>query len=1289
MQQSSNPIELPQFSKLSTFVLRLVQAYTSWQSPGSGENIFSYFSEAQRHTGDEHSLRATLIRQHILPAFNYLPVQIEYESKERFDLTLWNQDQLNKSRIAIIETKSSSVRNLTHSRQGHETPVQQLRRYLTQAGLYLGVLTNGDEWHLFDFAVGQEPLASFSLVELARFLQGVSTTEAIEQKLNSRPQLQQALTITFYYLDAQRWAQTESFRQRIANQDYFHLASLQQAEHVETLVREIKQVLGSLRETIRSQFGLIQEHFDEYQKLRLITSDKDNRPFQEALQAAIKKVVQFNTLSRLDESGELTNAINALLQELADQFFVSGDISDFESQYLQRAATLLDEHQLSQSSLTDKKTKHSIMLLPPTEGLHELKALLQTHYAYLQSLDEDYALSKTSMEAYNAWKASVRGVFANPQDEFCLQTAYIHFVRLFFVRVCEDHALIPRRISDGPFARYEQYRTELLTGIKDTYLRLLDETYQRAYSVYHNFFGHQKFYDWFTLDEYTILALFTLLNHFDFYGLSADVLGRVYNEGYIENKERSEKGQFYTPPQVVSYMLDALGIPHPDRSDEQKMRNFLEKTVGDLSCGSGTFLVTAATRKSIFLQRLVARQEIDPDHALAILTNTFLGFDLNPFACYLAEINLLIQCLPFLTDEQGRLCRSVDRFHIYCTDALEPTTAEQTDALFNHKATERLVIRPSHIKGQAITDEERRVISIKDAKGLPFELTHFTTDQQGIDYLIGNPPYVSANESSTNLRYREKIWNSGIYQYLHQKWDLFVPFFERNLQFLRPDTGRLALIVSNGIETEGYAEYLRRALGTRYTLLQIDFFPGLRLFQDAAVENTIVLVENGPPDEKHEVIRRRHFQPDCQHFETLPVVTQITSNGYLFRWRFNPLLERSFSEGTIPLCSLVYIGTGLEAQSDEDTDPEVDGKRQKRFTLNDVFLPPSEITRPPDYIDDGVLGDDVDRYYLRRKRFVAYEKYRPQMRGPRHIALFRTPEKLLLGETSGGYYDRSGLFANHSVQVVVPWKALEQAGAMGEKGIQTVWRKSQQLAEKTVNFISLSELFDLRYLLGIINSRFMRQYIASNLHEGTRQGRIYPDIWKRLPIKIASAEKQQSIARLVDAIQMAYQQLGTLPTPRSLAADPSLHYRDIQGYLAQGILQFTGDIQSHISEKPFLRDGRLILSRQPFAYLESSAPELLRYLEIYLNQLHPEFRGWTWAEARKRIQAPTPLDSIQKFMAAVDDIALKSQQIQALITTTSEEIEGLVEKVYAEPADAELLKSINTKSARPQNGELF
>jgi hypothetical protein len=1290
MHHPSPSIELPQFANLSAFALRLARACTSWHAPGSGEDFFADCAHSVRHTSDEHSLRATLIRELILPAFHYTSDQIEYESKERFDLTLWNRTQQDRRRIAIIETKSSSVRNLISIRQEHETPVGQLERYLIQAGLYLGILTNGDEWHLFDFAVGREPLASFSLIEVVRLLQNASTEEVARQRLESQPLLRQALAITFYYLDARRWEQSNLFRQQLADNSYHRIASLQNPENAETLVRQIKQVLGSLRETIRAQFALLQQRYDEYQQQRTLTNDKDKRPFEETLQGAIGKVVQFGVAFRMDENGLLSNSIIKLLSELTEQYFISGDISAFESEYLQKAAELLSEHKLSQASFTEKKATRSIPLPPSTEGLSELKALLQSHYTYLQSLNEDYALSKKTIEAYNSWKASVRGVFGNPQDEFCLQTAYIHFVRLFFVRVCEDHNLIPRRISDGPFARYEEYRTELLSGIKDTYLRLLEETYQRAYSVYHNFFGHQNLYDWFMLDEYTILALFDLLNRYDFQGLSADVLGRVYNEGYIENKDRSERGQFYTPPQVVDYMLDELGIPGGNEPDDIKARNFLEKIVGDLSCGSGTFLVAAAARKSALLKRLVAKHDIDPEYALQILTQTILGFDLNPFACYLAEINLLIQCLPFVVDEQGRLSRSVDRFHIYCADSLEPTYAEQTYALFNGKATERLTFRPPRQRGQVLSEEERHVITIKDAKGLPFELTQLNADRQGIDYLVGNPPYVSAGESSDNLLYRNEVWNFGIYQLLHQRWDLFVPFFERNLQFLRPGTGRLGLIVSNGIETEGYAERLRQALSKNYSLLQIDFFPGLRLFQDAAVENTIVLVENHLPDEKHAVSRRRHQQPDCKHFETLPPLPQLATNGQIFRWRYDPILNKSMAEGTIPLCALVYIGTGVEAQSDEDSDPIIEGKRQKRYTLNDVFLPPSlgEV-RPSEYTDDGVLGDDVDRYYLRRKRFVAYEKFRPYMRGPRHVALFRTSEKLLLGETSGGYYDREGLFANHSVQVVVSWRALEQAGAIEEKGIQTVLRKSRQITHIANSFALIAGYFDLRYLLGIINSNFMRQYIASNMHEGTREGRIYPDIWKRLPIKVASAERQQQIAKLVDAVQSEYKQLTTLPTPVSLEKSSNTHLRDIRAYIAQGVLQFYGDVESTIAEKPTLRDGRLITRRQPLTYLQSTDPELLRYLELYLTQLHPEYRGWSWAEARKRIEAPATLEAVYTFMTSVDNLKIENRGIRTTINTLLSLIEDLVELTYREPADAEMLESIHAKMAPSANGELF
>ena len=109
---TNSSIKLPQFTDLATFALQLAQAYTTWRSPKTGEDALSYFSHTPRYTGDEHELRASLIRERILPAFHYTPEHIEYESTERFDLVLRSVHQQNSRRIAIIETKSSSNKPL-------------------------------------------------------------------------------------------------------------------------------------------------------------------------------------------------------------------------------------------------------------------------------------------------------------------------------------------------------------------------------------------------------------------------------------------------------------------------------------------------------------------------------------------------------------------------------------------------------------------------------------------------------------------------------------------------------------------------------------------------------------------------------------------------------------------------------------------------------------------------------------------------------------------------------------------------------------------------------------------------------------------------------------------------------------------------------------------------------------------------------------------------------------------------------------------------------------------------
>ncbi|MBV9710154.1 MAG: Eco57I restriction-modification methylase domain-containing protein [Ktedonobacteraceae bacterium] len=615
---------------------------------------------------------------------------------------------------------------------------------------------------------------------------------------------------------------------------------------------------------------------------------------------------------------------------------------------------------------------------------------------------------------------------------------------------------------------------------------------------------------------------------------------------------------------------------------------------------------------------------------------------------------------------------------------------EQVRALLDGTATERWTLLQQP-RGRFISDDERAVTTIKGIKALPSEL-ELPYNMRGIDYLLGNPPYVSAGESDENLLYRTAIWNFGVYHFLHQRWDLFVPFFERNLQFLRPNAGRLSLIVSRGIETEGYAKELRRLLSTQYRILQIDFFPRLRLFQDAAIENTIVTIENGMPDEEHEVIRRKHLQADCQQFETLPPVTQLEADEQLFRWRYDRALDLNMLQGSIPLCAIVYIGTGVEAQSKESLDPTVANKRQKLFTLDNVFLEQNakHPTRPTEYVDDGVLGNDVDRYYLRRMRYVAYEKYRPQMRRPRHIALFRTTEKLLLGETSGGYYDRAGLFANHSVQVVVPWAALEASRATEEKGIKTVLRESRQIVGINDDLSPISALFDLRYLLGIINSQFIRRYLAANKLEGTREGRIYPDVWKRLPIKVAPDERQRQVAELVDTIQAHYKQLSSLATPITLAANIAHHSRSIQSYLARGDIRFVGESSTTIAERPMLRDGHLMLRRQPLAYLEApDEPGLLRYVELYLTQLHPELQKLSWAQARQQIQVPPTLEAVHEFMLAIDAIETQKQEMRTTITALLAEVEELVEAIYSEPADSGKMESIDKLRKKNKGAELF
>jgi hypothetical protein len=114
------------------------------------------------------------------------------------------------------------------------------------------------------------------------------------------------------------------------------------------------------------------------------------------------------------------------------------------------------------------------------------------------------------------------------------------------------------------------------------------------------------------------------------------------------------------------------------------------------------------------------------------------------------------------------------------------------------------------------------------------------------------------------------------------------------------------------------------------------------------------------------------------------------------------------------------------------------------------------------------------------------------------------------------------------------------------------------------------------------------------------------------------------------------------------------------------------------------------LRRLPLTYLEApDTPELLRYIELYLAQLHPELQGHTWAEARRHIQAPATLAAIRALMASIDDLQTQKMHVHATIEALLSQVETLIEAIYNEPADPDRLEVIRKLREKNHNKGLF
>ncbi|MCG2768928.1 MAG: BREX-1 system adenine-specific DNA-methyltransferase PglX, partial [Anaerolineae bacterium] len=288
-------------------------------------------------------------------------------------------------------------------------------------------------------------------------------------------------------------------------------------------------------------------------------------------------------------------------------------------------------------------------------------------------------------------------------------------------------------------------------------------------------------------------------------------------------------------------------------------------------------------------------------------------------------------------------------------------------------------------------------------------------DEAGFDAVVGNPPYVRATDDVEFQSLKQQLKRLGssvhmrgkmMYETLHLKWDLYIPFLEQAYNLLAA-RGLMGLIIPDSYAVTPYATKSRTLFATQATIQHVDHFPDVFLFPGVSVYNMIVVCERARPDPKHVPTRMLHTDAnDISRHVSLPPITQEESPRTLF----SPLqmAVRFDRVRTIALGKLCYINKGGTLQSH---DIKFRGLFRKVDLLSDVKDP----SHPKPYVE----GKNIGQGFIETVRYLEYGE---GTRNPAMVMESRFPEmfeneKLLFGKTSGVYWDQGYLWCDQSARV--------------------------------------------------------------------------------------------------------------------------------------------------------------------------------------------------------------------------------------------------------------------------------
>ena len=395
--------------------------------------------------------------------------------------------------------------------------------------------------------------------------------------------------------------------------------------------------------------------------------------------------------------------------------------------------------------------------------------------------------------------------------------------------------------------------------------------------------------------------------------LDPELLGKVFENllgAYNpETREtaRNQSGSFYTPREIVNYMVDESLISYlgntafvrslfsPEfsydktKADDYKTISDKLKTIKilDPACGSGAFPMGLLNRMIEIISHISPDENIY-DLKLHIIENCIYGSDIQRIAAQITKlrffISLICNCekdaskpnhgIPTLPNLETKfvaanslIAKKRQACHsLFENPEIEPTKQALTEIRHEHFAA-KTANRKSTLrqKDKELREKLARLLADDkdfapaDAKQLadwnPYDqnaVADFFDPEwmfgisDGFDIVIGNPPYIQLQNDSGKLA---KLYADCNYKTFARTGDIYCLFYERGYQLLKPN-GHLCYITSNKWMRAGYGEKTRDFFAKNTNPMLLIDFAGVKIFESATVDTNVLLFAKAANEHK-------------------------------------------------------------------------------------------------------------------------------------------------------------------------------------------------------------------------------------------------------------------------------------------------------------------------------------------------------------------------------------------------------------------------------------------------------